>query len=169
MYSIVFFQRTWQRRRRSGRRPKFRPQVRSQDSPGTACQSPAMANGRCRMHGGASTGPRTADGLERSRRARWKHGLYSAEALAEQKRVRELLAQGRELLKQMQVGRTHGFTVYAGYPRSCPTLAYDPGSLIFAKRKTRSDGCRRAWSMSVMSISQHLSQRVRDLLHLITN
>jgi len=51
-----------------------------------------------------STGPRTAEGLERSRRARWKHGLYSAEALAEQERVRELLTQSRELLKQMQAG-----------------------------------------------------------------
>jgi hypothetical protein len=37
---------------------------------------------------------------------RCKHGLYSAEALAEQKRVRELLAQSRELLKQVQAGRT---------------------------------------------------------------
>ena len=35
---------------------------------------------RCRMHGGASTGPRTAEGLERSRRARWLHGRYSREA-----------------------------------------------------------------------------------------
>ncbi len=59
-------------------------------------------NGKCRMHGGASTGPRTAEGLARSRRARWKHGLYSAEAMAEQKRVRELLTKSRELLKQMQ-------------------------------------------------------------------
>jgi hypothetical protein len=47
---------------------------------------------------------RTAEGLERSRSARWKHGLYSAEAMAEQKLVRELLAQTRELLKQMQAG-----------------------------------------------------------------
>jgi hypothetical protein len=31
-------------------------------------------------------------------------GLYSAEALAEQKRVRKLLTQSRELLKQMQAG-----------------------------------------------------------------
>jgi hypothetical protein len=54
------------------------------------------------MHGGASTGPRTAEGLARSKRAGWKHGLYSAEARAEQKRVRSLLAQSRELLKQMQ-------------------------------------------------------------------
>ena len=39
-----------------------------------------------------------------SSRARWKHGLYSAEALAEQKRVRELLSRSRGLLKQMQAG-----------------------------------------------------------------
>jgi hypothetical protein len=46
---------------------------------GTPCQGPAMPNGRCRMHGGPSTGPRTPEGLERSRRARWKHGAYSGE------------------------------------------------------------------------------------------
>jgi len=47
---------------------------------GTRCKAPAMANGRCRMHGGLSTGPKTPEGLERSRKARWKHGRYSAEA-----------------------------------------------------------------------------------------
>jgi hypothetical protein len=52
---------------------------------------------------GYSTGPRSPEGLARSRRARWKYGPYSAEALAERKRVRELLTQSRELLKQMQV------------------------------------------------------------------
>ena len=46
---------------------------------GTPCKGPAMANGRCRMHGGTSTGPRSPEGLANSRRARWKHGLYSAE------------------------------------------------------------------------------------------
>jgi hypothetical protein len=35
---------------------------------------------------------------------RWKHGFCSAQALAEQKRVREPLSQSRELLKQMQAG-----------------------------------------------------------------
>jgi hypothetical protein len=34
------------------------------------------------MHGGKSTGPRTGAGLERSQRARWKHGAYSREARA---------------------------------------------------------------------------------------
>ena len=33
---------------------------------GTACQRPAnKKNGRCRLHGGASTGPRTEDGRAR--------------------------------------------------------------------------------------------------------
>ncbi|HJS84630.1 MAG TPA: HGGxSTG domain-containing protein [Acetobacteraceae bacterium] len=38
-----------------------------------------MANGRCRMHGGKSTGPRTAEGIERIRKAHTVHGRYSAE------------------------------------------------------------------------------------------
>ena len=41
---------------------------------GTACRQPAMKNGRCRFHGGKSTGPRTAAGLARSRAARLVHG-----------------------------------------------------------------------------------------------
>ena len=31
-----------------------------------------VGRGRCRMHGGPSTGPRTVEGAERSRRADWK-------------------------------------------------------------------------------------------------
>jgi hypothetical protein len=45
-------------------------------------------HGRCKVHGGKSTGPRTPEGLERSRRANWKHGYYSREAKAERSRVR---------------------------------------------------------------------------------
>lgn len=47
---------------------------------GTRCQCPAMPNGRCRLHGGLSTGPRTAAGIERIRLASTKHGRYSQEA-----------------------------------------------------------------------------------------
>ena len=55
----------------------------------TSCQCPAVRNRRrCRLHGGKSTGPKTTAGLERSRRARWKHGVYSRE-------VRALLAENR--------------------------------------------------------------------------
>src|SRR5580765_1676066 len=48
---------------------------------GTPCQCPAMANGRCRLHGGLSTGPKTAEGLARLRRARTTHGRYTKAAL----------------------------------------------------------------------------------------
>jgi hypothetical protein len=47
-----------------------------------------MRNGRCRLHGGLSTGPRTPEGLERSRRARWKHGGYSVEARSRHLRLK---------------------------------------------------------------------------------
>src|SRR5882757_5062796 len=82
--------------------PNSAPRCGAQTRQGRACQSPAMANRRCRMHGGTSTGPRTAEGLARSRRARWKHGLYSGKTRAEHRRVRELLIQSRALLKQIQ-------------------------------------------------------------------
>jgi len=55
---------------------------------GGSCRQPAMKNGRCRLHGGLSTGPRTPAGLARSRRARWKHGARSAQ-------VRALLREAR--------------------------------------------------------------------------
>jgi hypothetical protein len=64
----------------------------------TSCHAPAMPNGRCRMHGGASTGPRTPKGLARSNKANWKHGHYSAEAKAEGLLFRELLHNCRKFL-----------------------------------------------------------------------
>ena len=57
------------------------PRCRAKTRAGTPCKGPGMPNGRCRMHGGTSTGPRTADGLERCRRANWKHGRRSAKAM----------------------------------------------------------------------------------------
>ena len=55
-----------------------------------------MRNGRCRMHGGASTGPRTSRGLARSRRANWKHGCYSAQSKLQAKLLQQLLRECRE-------------------------------------------------------------------------
>src|SRR5215831_6791156 len=65
---------------------------------GTACQCPAMANGRCRLHGGLSTGPKTAEGIERIRRAVTKHGNYTKRAKAERAEYRALLRACREML-----------------------------------------------------------------------
>ncbi|HET6234320.1 MAG TPA: HGGxSTG domain-containing protein [Acetobacteraceae bacterium] len=44
---------------------------------GCACRAPAMANGRCRMHGGKSTGPRRLEALARIAAARTTHGAYA--------------------------------------------------------------------------------------------
>ena len=41
-----------------------------------------MRNGRCRMHGGSSTGPRTPEGLARCTAAATKHGRRNAAARA---------------------------------------------------------------------------------------
>jgi hypothetical protein len=46
---------------------------------------------------GKSTGPRTPEGLERSRRANWKHGHFSREAKAERSRLRAAMRALRDL------------------------------------------------------------------------
>ncbi len=55
------------------------------------CQQPAMANARCRLHGGLSTGARTPEGRERSRFARWVHGNRSAPSVAALRAYRAFL------------------------------------------------------------------------------
>jgi hypothetical protein len=60
------------------------------------CHQPAMSNGRCRLHGGKSTGPRTREGRERIRSANTVHGRYSAEAVERRRRGRALI---REMVR----------------------------------------------------------------------
>ena len=69
------------------------PRCRARTRRGTECQSPAMSNGRCRMHGGASTGPRTAVGIARIRKAGTKHGGYGMEM----RRLRAIVAELKRL------------------------------------------------------------------------
>jgi len=73
------------------------PRCGARTRAGGCCRQPAMKNGRCRMHGGLSTGPRTPAGLARSRRARWKHGIYSAEIRALLRAARLRLRRTRSL------------------------------------------------------------------------
>lgn len=55
----------------------------------TPCQSPAMANGRCRMHGGKSPGATLGNNRA------FKHGKFSAGHIAERRRFAALI---REML-----------------------------------------------------------------------
>lgn len=53
---------------------------------GTPCQRPAhKINGRCSLHGGLSSGPKTHEGLQRISEANRKHGLFTKKKLEEQK------------------------------------------------------------------------------------
>lgn len=59
---------------------------------GNPCQSPAMKNGRCRMHGGKSKGP------PKGSQNNLKHGLRTAEAVRRRKAINALLRANAELL-----------------------------------------------------------------------
>jgi hypothetical protein len=81
--------------------PNGTPRCGAKTRRGIPCKGPAMANGRCRMHGGASTGPRTPEGLRRSQRANWKHGFFSARSKAERRLCRQLLCHSKALLHRV--------------------------------------------------------------------
>lgn len=66
------------------------------------CKAIAMANGRCRLHGGKSTGPKTPEGRERSKRANLKHGEYSQEAKAMRRALNEEYRLFMAVLKQVK-------------------------------------------------------------------
>ncbi len=124
---------------------------------GGTCRQPAMANGRCRMHGGLSTGPRTADGRERCRRARLTHGGYSAH-------VRQLRA----------ATRAHGRRVRAlvALLRGCPaghgvlpsTSATSVSALSAVKVNHRGHRGHRAESHPAPAARQHPSS-VRSVVN----
>jgi len=59
------------------------PRCGARTRAGCPCRAPAISGKlRCRMHGGRSTGPRTAEGMARLRAARTTHGGYSADSRA---------------------------------------------------------------------------------------
>ena len=62
---------------------------------GRPCQSPAMTNGRCRMHGGKSPG------APKGNRNGWKHGYWSAEAIADRRALNALIKEAREQLDSL--------------------------------------------------------------------
>lgn len=74
--------------------PSVSPRCGAKTRAGGKCRAPAMWSKkrqrytRCRMHGGASTGPHSEEGRDRCRRARWKHGRHSAAAIAERRAFR---------------------------------------------------------------------------------
>jgi len=65
---------------------------------GNRCGAPAMANGRCRMHGGPSPGA-----PKRNKNA-LKHGHYTAEAMANRRETASLLRSMTALAAALDYG-----------------------------------------------------------------
>ena len=67
---------------------------------GTKCQRAAYKhNGRCRLHGGLSTGARTPEGLQRISEANIKHGRQTKEKLAAQRHAAKV---GRRVMSELK-------------------------------------------------------------------
>ncbi len=66
---------------------------------GGTCGNLPMSNGRCRFHGGLSTGPRTAEGLARMRAANTIHGARGQDARRFREMLRSLEADARRLVE----------------------------------------------------------------------
>jgi uncharacterized protein YjcR len=58
---------------------------------GEPCRSPAMTNGRCRMHGGPSTG------APKGNKNALRHGHYSAEAITRRRGLAALIRTSKSL------------------------------------------------------------------------
>lgn len=66
------------------------PRCGAKNRRGTPCQCPAMANGRCRLHGGLSTGPKTEQGIWNIQAANTKHGRYRKVARKSRRYIQEM-------------------------------------------------------------------------------
>ena len=84
--------------------PNSAPRCGAKTRLGCPCKGPAMKNGRCRMHGGDATGPKTEEGRARIAAARTTHGRYNAEARAAIARSRCILERGRVLCAVAETG-----------------------------------------------------------------
>ena len=77
---------------------------------GTACQRPAnKRNGRCRLHGGASSGPRTKEGLAKIAAANTTTGQHTKAMIAKRKEEAKIAKGLRDRLRVIEQNlRRHG-------------------------------------------------------------
>lgn len=65
---------------------------------GTPCLAPAvLGKRRCRMHGGAA-----GSGAPEGNKNALKHGLYTKEAIAERRYIRELIKHAKQTLEELR-------------------------------------------------------------------
>ncbi len=111
--------------------PKCTAQLKS----GAACPNFARKNGRCRRHGGLSTGPRSVEGKAAVARAQWKHGHYSLEKQKVYRNARYFMRECRAFLRYVEstlpkVGRRKT-VIHTVLPLTCPTSEEDMGNFSY--------------------------------------
>ena len=74
------------------------PRCGARTRSGRPCRSPAMPNGRCRMHGG------TSPGAPKGNKNACKHGRYTAEAIARRRSISTLIRAARSQCSLAQDG-----------------------------------------------------------------
>ena len=73
------------------------PRCGAKTRSGRPCMSPAVhGKTRCRMHGGAQ-----GSGAPLGNKNALKHGLYTREAIAQRRQVRDLIWQSKDLLQKI--------------------------------------------------------------------
>jgi hypothetical protein len=83
--------------RRNTEAMQLSPRCGARTRGGTPCQAPAVrGKRRCRMHGGA-----TGSGAPKGNRNALKHGLYTREAIAERRKLRDLIKQMEGFLQEI--------------------------------------------------------------------
>jgi glucans biosynthesis protein len=74
------------------------PRCGAKTRSGKPCRSPAVqGKKRCRMHGGAA-----GSGAPRGNKNAVKHGLYTRNAIAQRRKVSDLMRQSRKLLLKIE-------------------------------------------------------------------
>lgn len=75
--------------------------AKARSNGGKPCGQLALANGRCRFHGGLSTGPKTAEGRARRLASVTKHGNRSRAAIERRREVTRIIREARRLLREV--------------------------------------------------------------------
>jgi hypothetical protein len=125
---------------------------------GAPCRAPAMSNGRCRMHGGASTGPRTGQGRAQCAEAHTIHGLYATQCID---RVRAVRLSTRAKTIALDVGSRELIEVAASTGIDVSALA-TPEVLRLNVRKKLTASHRiltKLWSIPAFRSAQTARQR----------
>jgi hypothetical protein len=100
-----------------------------------------MQNGRCRLHRGHSTGPRTQDGIARIRTARTTHGFWTQEFRATRETMAALHVQAR-LWIAIASGRRHRpLIAIRRIERPLASLPYRRGASFFRSRVGSTFSC----------------------------